>query len=250
MIVAVTNQKGGVGKTTSVLNIGAELAKAGKKTLVIDLDPQGSLSVCFGIRELQNRKNMYHVLCMGVPIGKIVIPVRENLDLAPADILLSAADIEMSAKLGRETTLSRVLDKIKGQYDYVLIDCQPSLSLLPVNALCAADAVIVPVTPEFLSYMGLELLFDTLGQIKEAIGKEIAMLGLVVTMYDGRTKHAQEALTALERRWDILGTVSRTVAVQDAILAASPIGDYAAQNKATSEYMNITQNIIAKTEGK
>lgn len=250
MVIAVANQKGGVGKTTSVLNIGSMLAIAGKKTLVIDLDPQGSLSICFGIREQGGNQNMYHVLCKGAAIENIIIPVRENLDLAPADIRLSAADIELSAKLGRESALSRVLAKVKGRYDYVLIDCQPSLSLLPVNALCAADGIVVPVTPEFLSYMGLELLFDTLGQLKDVIGKEIAVLGLVVTMYDGRTKHAQEALAALTNRWDILGTVSRSIAVQDATLSAKPIADYAAQNKAALEYEEITKNIIRVTEGK
>lgn len=241
--IAIINQKGGVAKTTTVFNVAACLSAAGQRVLAIDLDPQGSLTSCYGIEPEQVEVNMYHVLCKGVPLDNIKIAVNERLDLAPAIIDLSAAEIELSGKYARENILKRILLKQQEEYDYILIDCPPSLTLLPINALCAAKYVIIPVATDYLSYRGLRLLLNTLNDVQINLNDQLNVMGVIATLYDRRTKHANEILDQLKSQYRLLGVVNKAVSIQDAAMTNVPMNQFDPASKITKEFERITREI-------
>ena len=214
-IISLCNQKGGVGKTTSTINLAAALANYGRKVLAVDFDPQGALSAGLGI-QTHDVPTIYDLLIDGKrdPHDAIVPTAIENLDLMPANIDLSAAEVQLVNEVARETILSRVLRKVAPEYDVILIDCQPSLGLLTVNALTASHGVIIPLECEFFALRGVALLIETIDKVRDRLNPSIALDGLLATMYDPRTLHSREVLERVVEAFgdDVLETViGRTV---------------------------------------
>lgn len=243
MIYSIMNQKGGVAKTTSTFNIGAILAEKGKRVLLVDLDPQHSLTIALGIDD-ELTKSIYNVICEKEDINNVILEVSENLYIAPSNLELSIAELQLVSMMARESILKKALDKVKDNYDIILIDCPPSLSLLTVNALVASNEVIVPTATDYLSYKGLELLIDTINNVKENLNEDLKIKGVIATMYDKRTKHANEVLEALNDEFDVLGTVKISVAAKDSVLANEPLISFAKSNDITKEYIKIAEELL------
>lgn len=199
-IIAIVNQKGGVGKSTTAVNLAASLALLGRRTLVVDLDPQGNATSGFGVDKRSVERDTYAVLLGGLPIADAIRSTEiEGLDLVPATIDLAGAEIELVPALSRETRLRRALAAVEGRYAYVLIDCPPSLGLLTLNALTAAREVLIPVQAEYYALEGLSMLTRVVERIREALNPELEITGVLVTMFDGRTKLAAEVLDEVNR---------------------------------------------------
>lgn len=243
MIYSIMNQKGGVAKTTSTFNIGAILAEKGKRVLLVDLDPQHSLTIALGIDD-ELTKSIYNVICEKEDINNVILEVSANLYVAPSNLELSIAELQLVSMMARESILKKALDKVKDNYDIILIDCPPSLSLLTVNALVASNEVIVPTATDYLSYKGLELLVDTINNVKENLNEDLKIKGVIATMYDKRTKHANEVLEALNDEFDVLGTVKISVAAKDSVLANEPLISFAKSNDITKEYIKIAEELL------
>jgi chromosome partitioning protein len=192
-VVAVVNQKGGVGKTTTAVNLATALAATGKKILMIDLDPQGNASSGFGVAVSERKNNIYQVLCDVITIDQAIIKTKiPGLDVIASTVNLSGAEIELSAVEGREFRLKSKLDLVSSRYEYILIDCPPSLSLLTLNALVAANSVLIPMQCEFYALEGLSHLIQTIDKIKKHLNPSLHINGIVLTMYDGRNNLTQQ----------------------------------------------------------
>jgi chromosome partitioning protein len=219
-VIAVANQKGGVGKTTTALNLAAALAEAGARVLLIDFDPQANATAGLA-REAEPGRSTYNVVSDGVPLREIIVPTDiAGLDLAPSHIDLSAAELELVSALAREYALKRAIDKARLEYRFVIIDCPPSLGLLTLNALVAAHEVLIPVQCEFYALAGLAKLLDTVGRIRVALNAELGLAGAVLTMYDARTNLSKEV--ADEVRANFPGHVFRAVIPRSVRLAEAP----------------------------
>jgi chromosome partitioning protein len=194
------NQKGGVGKSTTAVNLGAALAVNGKRVLVIDTDPQGNTTTGLGIDKTRLTHDIYHVLMQEVALERIVVPAEvDNLSLAPATINLAGADVELVAALSRETRLRQALAPVRDDYDFILLDSPPSLGLLTINTLTAADECIIPVQAEFYALEGLAQLTGVIWRVRDALNPELHVSGVLVTMFDGRTRLALEVIRELEK---------------------------------------------------
>ena len=200
-VISLCNQKGGVGKTTSAINLGAALAELGRRVLLVDFDPQGALSVGLGVSPHQLERTTYNLLMeRGVGIDDVLLKTGvPGIDLLPSNIDLSAAEIQLVGEVAREQTLARALAPVLPDYDYVLIDCQPSLGLLTVNALTASHGVIIPLECEFFSLRGVALLIDTIEKVQERLNPQLKLDGILATMYDGRTNHGREVFSRVRR---------------------------------------------------
>ena len=198
-VIALANQKGGVAKTTTTLNLGVALREQGRRVLIIDLDPQGNLTMSQGMNPDAIERSMFDVLVHRVPISDVIKTVE--VDIAVASIDLAGAELALSALIGRERALDKALVEVRDRYDYILIDTPPSLGLLTINAFVAADGVIVPVQCEYLSLRGLVQLENTLAMVRENLNPRVHVQGIVPTMYDGRTLHAREAIEILEEHF-------------------------------------------------
>ncbi|WP_353651524.1 AAA family ATPase [Nakamurella sp. A5-74] len=250
-VIAMCNQKGGVGKTTSTINLGAALAGFGRKVLLVDLDPQGALSAGLGVPSHEMDRTIYNLMLeRSTSITDVLVSTKvENLDLLPANIDLSAAEVQLINEVGREQTLARALRPVLHAYDYVLIDCQPSLGLLTVNALACSDGVIMPVAAEFFSLRGVALLVDTIEKVQERINPDLAVDGVLVTMFDGRTVHARDVVAMLVQRFgdDVYDTViARTVKFPETTVAGEPITSYAPTSAAADAYRALAREVIAR----
>ena len=227
-IIALCNQKGGVGKTTSTINLGAALAEVGRRVLLVDFDPQGALSVGLGVQPHQLDRTAYNLLMeRDVSVDDILLKTSvAGMDLLPSNIDLSAAEVQLVGEVAREQTLARALTAVVEDYDYVLIDCQPSLGLLTVNALTAAHGVIIPLECEFFSLRGVALLIDTVEKVRERLNPQLKLDGILATMYDGRTLHGREVFARVVEAFgdDVFDTViSRTVRFPETTVAGEPI---------------------------
>ena len=250
-VIAMCNQKGGVGKTTTTINLGAALAELGRKVLLVDFDPQGALSVGLGIRPNDLDITIYNLLVeRGHDIRDVIQHTRsENLDLSPANIDLSAAEVQLVGEVAREQILARALRPVMDDYDVIIIDCQPSLGLLTVNALTAAHGVFIPLECEFFAMRGVALLVETIEKITDRLNPRLQVDGILATMYDGRTLHSREVVKSVVDHFGdrVFHTViSRTVKFPDASLAAEPITSYASTSAAAAAYRQLARELIAR----
>lgn len=250
-IISMVNQKGGVGKTTSTINLGSALAGYGRKVLLVDFDPQGALSVGLGIPVYQLEKTLRHVLVgEQIPARDVLVKTQvQNLDLLPSNIELSAAELELVSEVGREQVLKSALRPLLDEYDFIIIDCQPSLGLLTVNALAASEGCIVPLETEYFALRGLALLTQTIEKIKGRINPDLKIIGILPTMYDPRTVHGREVLERVEEAFGdkVFETViSRTVKFPETTAAGSPITEYAPTSSASKAYKRLAREVITK----
>jgi chromosome partitioning protein len=249
-IVALCNQKGGVGKTTTTINLGATLAEYGRKVLAVDFDPQGALSAGLGV-QTHDVVTIYDLL-----LGSTT-DVREaihhtgttGLDVVPANIDLSAAEVHLVNEVAREQILARVLRQVSADYDVILIDCQPSLGLLTVNALTASDGVIIPLECEYFALRGVALLKDTIEKVTQRLNPRLTIDGLLGTMYDGRTLHSREVMETLVSGWrDVVfhTVIRRTVKFADATVVGEPITTYATSSPGAESYRQLAKEVLAR----
>ncbi len=251
VIISMCNQKGGVGKTTSTINLGASLAAFGRKVLLVDLDPQGALSAGLGIRHDELDVTVYNLLVEhGTSIHDAIhrSPV-EGLDVVPANIDLSAAEIQLVNEVGREQALARALHPVMKDYDFIIVDCQPSLGLLTVNALSCSDYVIIPVESEYFSLRGLALLMDTVDKVRDRLNFKLDVLGILVTMFDRRTLHSREVMERLveafeDRVFD--SVITRTVRFPETSVAGEPINTWAPSSSGAIQYRNLAAEVIQR----
>ena len=249
VVVSMCNQKGGVGKTTSTINLGAALAEYGRKVLLIDLDPQGALSAGLGVPHYELAHTVHNLLVEPrVGIEDVLIHTRvDGLDLVPSNIDLSAAEIQLVNEVGREQSLGRALRPVLDRYDYVLIDCQPSLGLLTVNALACSDGVIIPTECEFFSLRGLALLTDTVEKVHERLNPRLSISGILVTRFDTRTVNAREVMgRVLERFGDLVfdTVITRTVRFPETSVAGEPITSWAPKSTGAQAYRALAREVI------
>ncbi len=251
-VIALCNQKGGVGKTTSAINLGAALAEVGRRVLLVDFDPQGALSVGLGVQPHQLERTTYNLLMeRGISIDETLLKTSvPGLDLLPSNIDLSAAEIQLVTEVAREQALARALAPVLGEYDYVLIDCQPSLGLLTVNALTASHGVIIPLECEFFSLRGVALLVDTIDKVQQRLNPDLVLDGILATMYDGRTLHGREVYARVleafgEKVFDTV--ISRTVRFPETTVAGEPITSWASSSSGAKAYRDLAREVIART---
>ncbi|MGH3345130.1 MAG: ParA family protein [Carbonactinosporaceae bacterium] len=250
-IFAMCNQKGGVGKTTSAINLGAAIAEYGRRVLLVDFDPQGALSVGLGVNPLQLDQTVYNVL-MQHDVNAEDVMLRTafpNMDLLPSNIDLSAAEVQLVGEVAREQTLGRILRPVVPDYDVVLIDCQPSLGLLTVNALTACHAVIVPLECEFFALRGVALLMETIDKVRERLNPELDLEGILGTMYDVRTVHSREVLARVVEAFgdEVFHTViDRTVRFPETTVAGEPITTYASTSPGALSYRQLAREVLAQ----
>jgi chromosome partitioning protein len=251
LVVAMCNQKGGVGKTTTTINLGAALAETGRRVLLVDFDPQGSASVGLGVNPHTLERTIYNLLLSRtIDAGDIIVPTGvENMDILPANIDLSAAELQLVSEVAREQTLKRVLDRLRGDYDMILIDCAPSLGLLTVNALTAADKVITPLECEFFALRGIALLTDTVNKVKDRLNPDLEMLGILGTMFDSRTLHGREVLDRVVQAFGetVFHTViRRTIKFPETTVAGEPITTYAPTSSGADQYRTLAREVLAR----
>lgn len=254
IIISMTNQKGGVGKTTTTINLGAALAEAGRRVLLVDFDPQGSLSVGLGVNPHTLEHSIYNLLLSRqFSFDEIVLSTKtEGLDLLPANIDLSAAEVQLVSEVARELTLKRVLDKVRDRYDYILIDCAPSLGLLTVNALTASRFAIIPLECEFFALRGVALLTDTIEKVQDRLNPDLQVLGILATMFDSRTLHSREVWDrVVEAFGDLVfhTIIKRTVRFPETTVAGEPITSYAPSSPGALAYRLLAVEVQSRCLG-
>jgi chromosome partitioning protein len=250
-VLALCNQKGGVGKTTTTINLGAAVAEYGRRVLLVDFDPQGALAVGLGINPLELDRTIYNVIMERDCTAEDVLLKTDipGLDLVPANIDLSAAEVQLVGEVAREQTLARALAPITGGYDLVLIDCQPSLGLLTVNALTAAHGVVVPLECEYFALRGVALLVDTVTKVQERLNPDLEIAGVLATMYDSRTLHAREVLARVVEAFGdrVFHTViNRTVRFPETTVVGEPITTYASASAGAAAYRQLAREVLAR----
>lgn len=245
-VIAFANQKGGVAKTTTTLNLACAFAEEGHRVLCVDLDPQGNLTMSQGVDPDTLERSMYDVLVSDLPIREVIY--HREIDLAAASIDLAGAEIAMSAKIGRERSLDRALNTVKEDYDFICIDTPPSLGLLTINALTAANKVIVPVQCEYLSMRGLIQLQNTLEMIRENLNPNVDIEGILPTLVDTRTLHAKEAIEILEENFGnrVFGArIKKTIRFAEAPVKGMSVLKYDPTGTAANSYRELAKEVLA-----
>src|ERR1700690_1846854 len=250
-VVAVCNQKGGVGKTTTTINLGAALAEVGRRVLLVDFDPQGALSVGLGFQPHELDATVYNLLMQrGLAARDVLFKTNvDGMDLLPSNIDLSGAEVQLVHEVGREFVLGRVLQPVMADYDVILIDCQPSLGLLTVNALACADGVLVPLECEYFALRGVALLMETIDKVSSRLSPKLQMDGLLATMYDSRTLHTREVLAGVVKGFGdkVYHTViNRTVRFPDSSVAGEPITRFDPTSNGAASYRDLEKEVLAR----
>ncbi|WP_371807469.1 ParA family protein [Adlercreutzia sp. ZJ141] len=249
-VIAIINQKGGVGKSTTSINLGAALGEIGKQVLLIDLDPQGNSSSGLGIDKGAVQNCIYDVLLNDVPIEQAIIPdVYEGLDVVPATINLAGAEVELVSEMARENRLKDAVGTMRGRYDFVFIDCPPSLGLLTVNALVAADKLLIPIQCEFYALEGVTKLLDSMNRVKSRLNPSLDIYGVLMTMYDGRTTLSRQVVEEVRNYFGRIvfeTMIPRTVKLSEAPSYGQPITQYDPAGKGAQSYVDLAKEVISR----
>ena len=247
--IAIANQKGGVGKTTTSVNLSACLAAEKKKVLLVDVDPQGNATSGYGVDKSKIERSIYNVLVDGLPIKEAIQKTTfENLHILPATIELAGAEVELVSAISRETKLKRAIDQIKANYDYVIIDCPPSLGLLTLNSLTAADSVLMPIQCEFYALEGVSQLMNTVKLVQQNLNSDLTLEGVLLTMYDSRTKLSMQVAEEVKKHFQerVYQTViPRNVRLSEAPSYGQPIIEYDPKSKGAEVYRALAKEVIA-----
>ncbi len=249
-VMAIINQKGGVGKSTTAINLSAALGELGKQVLLVDLDPQGNSSSGLGIEKSQVHNCVYDVLLNDVAIEDVIIPdVGEGLDLVPTTINLAGAEVELVSEMARENRLKDAVGSLRGKYDYVFIDCPPSLGLLTVNALVAADKLLIPIQCEFYALEGVTKLLDSMKRVKTRLNPTLDIFGVLLTMYDGRTTLSRQVVEEVRSYFGktvFTTLIPRTVKLSEAPSFGQPITQYDPSGKGAQSYVNLAKEVVQR----
>ncbi|HEX5415063.1 MAG TPA: AAA family ATPase [Chloroflexota bacterium] len=248
--IAIANQKGGVGKTTTVINLGAALAEAGHRTLVVDLDPQANATSGLGVDKGRNASSVYEALIGQAQLPDVVMATRwQGLDLVPSAIRLAGAEIEMVGIMAREQRLRRILESVKDNYAVVLVDCSPSLGMLTVNALTAADGIVIPIQCEYLALEALGQLTSTIELIRDNLNPRLRIFGIVMTMFDARTNLAQQVVEQVRThfpRETFDAIIPRSVRLSEAPSYGQPILHYDSASRGAAAYRQLATELAAR----
>ena len=249
-IVAIINQKGGVGKSTTAINLAAALGEMGKQVLLVDLDPQGNCSSGLGIEKSVIQQCIYDVLLNDVPIEDVIIPdITEGVDIAPATINLAGAEVELVAEMARENRLKDAVGSMRGRYDFVLVDCPPSLGLLTVNALVAADKLLIPIQCEFYALEGVTKLLESMKRVKSRLNPTLDIYGILLTMYDSRTTLSKQVVDEVREYFGRLvfsTPIPRTVKLSEAPSFGQPITQYDPKGRGALSYIELAKEVISR----
>lgn len=249
-IISVANQKGGVGKTTTTVNLGASLAYLGKKVLLVDIDAQGNATSGVGIRKPDVKEDIYDILVNEVDIKETILPTsRENLFIVPATLQLAGAEIELTSMMARESRLKLALNEIKDDYDYILIDCPPSLGHLTINAFTASDSILIPVQCEYYALEGLSQLLNTVRLVQKHFNPDLAIEGVLLTMFDARTNLGAEVVEEVRRYFQekvYEAVIPRNVRLSEAPSHGLSIIDYDIRSKGAEVYQALAKEVLAR----
>lgn len=249
-IIAIINQKGGVGKSTTAINLGAALGEMGKQVLLVDLDPQGNCSSGLGVEKSLIQQCIYDILLNDVPLEEVIIPdIAEGLDIAPATINLAGAEVELVSEMARENRLKDAVGGMRGKYDFILIDCPPSLGLLTVNALVAADKLLIPIQCEFYALEGVTKLLESMKRVKSRLNPTLDIYGILLTMYDSRTTLSKQVVDEVREYFGRLvftTPIPRTVKLSEAPSFGQPITQYDPKGRGALSYIELAKEVIAR----
>ena len=246
-VIAIANQKGGVAKTTTTHNLGVALATKGKRVLLIDLDSQASLTISVGLEPLEVKRTIVDVLRKdGVPVNECIERISDRLHIVTSIIDLAPMEMELLSRASREKILDRALRPVRGEYDFILVDCPPQLSILTINALSCADGVIIPVKTDYLAYRGLTQLQDSIQEIQELINPELKVLGVIATLYEKRVADDNEILVALKKEYNLLGVIKRLAVAKKGIYDGLAVVEQTPGSEISIEYNKIADMIIAE----
>lgn len=251
-MIAIANQKGGVAKTTTAVNLGASIAAAGKKVLLVDVDPQGNASSGLGVNRFETPHCIYDVIINGVPISSIVRKTEiPALELAPATMQLAGAEIELVPVVSRESRLKKALEPVKGRYDYIFLDCPPSLGLLTLNALTAADSILIPIQCEYYALEGLSQLMNTIQLVQRHLNRSLEVEGVVLTMFDARTNLAIQVVDEVKQyfREKVYSTIiPRNVRLSEAPSHGKPVALYDPRSRGAEVYEELAKEVMERVQ--